>query len=169
MGYTPVSSWLHEQLPSDLAFVLAADAATRGIGDEQRGDIAGSRLHRICCAYGSSLTHRQLEGLRPMRKLQLPAQDKEGYLVNLGDWREDVAIALAVDEGVALEPAHWQVIHLLREFYQATETSPAMRPLVTLVKEQLGAECGSSVYLMQAVWRQPGQDRGKNCWPTPAY
>jgi tRNA 2-thiouridine synthesizing protein E len=96
-----------------------------------------------------------------MRKLQLPAQDKEGYLVNLGDWREDVAIALAVDEGVALEPAHWQVIHLLREFYQATETSPAMRPLVTLVKEQLGAECGSSVYLMRLFGGSPAKTVAK--------
>lgn len=96
-----------------------------------------------------------------MRKLQLPAQDKEGYLVNLSDWREDVAIALAADEGLALEPAHWQVIHLLREFYQATETSPAMRPLVTLVKEQLGAERGSSVYLMRLFGGSPAKTVAK--------
>ena len=38
-GVYACQQWLHEQLPSDLAFVLAADAATRGIGDEQRGDI----------------------------------------------------------------------------------------------------------------------------------
>lgn len=96
-----------------------------------------------------------------MSTVQLPARDKEGYLVNLSDWREDVAIALAVDEGVALEPAHWQVIHLLREFYLATETSPAMRPLVKLVAEQLGAECGSSVYLMQLFGGSPSKTVAK--------
>ena len=96
-----------------------------------------------------------------MSTAHLPAQDKEGYLVNLSDWREDVAIALAADEGVALEPAHWQVIHLLREFYEATETSPAMRPLVKLVNEQLGAKCGSSVYLMQLFGGSPAKTVAK--------
>lgn len=96
-----------------------------------------------------------------MSTVQLPARDKEGYLVNLSDWQEDVAIALAVDEGVALEPAHWQVINLLRVFYQATETSPAMRPLVKLVNEQLGAKCGSSVYLMQLFGGSPAKTVAK--------
>ena len=37
------------------------------------------------------------------------ALDKEGYLVQLADWDEDVATALAAQEKITLGPAHWEV------------------------------------------------------------
>ena len=37
-----------------------------------------------------------------------------GYLVDINDWNEDVALALAADEGVELTDKHWDVIKYLR-------------------------------------------------------
>lgn len=77
-----------------------------------------------------------------------PATDAEGYLRNLDDWNESVAVALAGKEGLTLTDAHWEVIWLLRAFYQQYQLSPAMRILVKQVKSQLGGAKGSSIYLM---------------------
>jgi len=74
--------------------------------------------------------------------------DKEGYLRKLEDWSEEVANLLAKQEGIVLQQNHWEVIHLLRSFYQRHQLSPANRALVNLVKRELGPEKGKSSYLM---------------------
>jgi|TARA_R110000764_G_scaffold1125_5_gene4396 tRNA 2-thiouridine synthesizing protein E len=74
--------------------------------------------------------------------------DEEGYLLNLQDWTPELAHHLAKDVDVTLTDAHWEIIYLLREFYQDFEVSPAMRPLVKAVTKKLGAEKGRSIYLM---------------------
>ena len=76
------------------------------------------------------------------------ALDKEGYLQELSAWSNTVAEELARREGVRLSEEHWAIIDVLRDFYADTGVSPAMRPLVKLVKEQLGAERGTSIYLL---------------------
>ncbi|TPE49312.1 TusE/DsrC/DsvC family sulfur relay protein [Maribrevibacterium harenarium] len=78
-----------------------------------------------------------------------PEVDEEGYLLDLNNWNEALAEQIAKQEGLSLTPAHWEIIHLLRGFYQQFEVSPAMRPLVKAVTKELGAEKGKSIYLMQ--------------------
>lgn len=83
--------------------------------------------------------------------------DKEGYLKDLGDWDEKVAHALALRENIELTPAHWEIIHVLRDFYQRFEHSPAMRILVKSVKQTLGEDKGNSLYLMQLFPDSPAK------------
>lgn len=83
--------------------------------------------------------------------------DPEGYLAELSDWTPDVATALAQQEGMELTNAHWEVIHLLREFYRQYQQSPAMRILVKQIKLQLGADKGNSIYLMQLFPGSPAK------------
>ena len=83
--------------------------------------------------------------------------DKEGYLLDLADWNRTIAVELASREGVTLEPAHWAVIEILREFYEATRVSPAMRPLVKLVGQRLGPEKGTSIYLLSLFPGSPAK------------
>lgn len=73
--------------------------------------------------------------------------DDDGYLRDLAEWNEDVAQSLAEREGLALEAAHWEVIHLLRDFYREFQLSPATRPLIKYVALKLGAEKGNSLHL----------------------
>jgi tRNA 2-thiouridine synthesizing protein E len=40
-----------------------------------------------------------------------------GFLVHLDDWNEKVAEVIAAQEGIALTPAHWDVIKYLRDEY----------------------------------------------------
>lgn len=73
--------------------------------------------------------------------------DEEGYLVDLQDWSPEVAEALAIREEISLSAAHWEVLHLLREFYNQFQLSPANRPLVKYLTQHLGAEKASSLQL----------------------
>ena len=90
-----------------------------------------------------------------------PKFDKEGFLLDLNEWNRDVAHRLAATEGLVLADSHWQIIDLLRDFFARTETSLAMRPLVKLVKEHLGEDCGSSVYLMELFGGSPAKTAAK--------
>ena len=85
------------------------------------------------------------------------AVDKEGVLVSLGDWSEAVAHELALREGIELTPAHMEVILLLRRFYQTFQLSPAMRPLVKFVGQELGKDKGNSMYLLTLFPGSPAQ------------
>ncbi|MDY7219611.1 TusE/DsrC/DsvC family sulfur relay protein [Denitrificimonas sp. JX-1] len=73
--------------------------------------------------------------------------DQDDCLCDLNDWSESVAQALAVREGIELSEAHWEVLYLLRKFYQTFQLSPANRALVKYVAVHLGKEKGNSLYL----------------------
>ena len=83
--------------------------------------------------------------------------DKEGYLINLTDWNEDVASAIALDSSLDLSPEHWEILHLLRDFHHAFEHAPAMRILVKAVKNKLGDKKGNSIYLLTLFPNSPAK------------
>jgi tRNA 2-thiouridine synthesizing protein E len=89
----------------------------------------------------------------------LPANafDKEGFLRKLSDWEPQVAEQIARAEQLELTPAHWEVLHLLRDYYREYDASPAMRPLVKYCALQLGAEKGRSIYLMSLFPGSPAK------------
>jgi len=75
------------------------------------------------------------------------ALDKEGFLVDLQDWSRPVAEVLAEREGIALTADHWEILDLLRQFYDEYQLSPATRPLIKYAALKLGAEKGNSPHL----------------------
>ena len=83
--------------------------------------------------------------------------DQNGFLVKLSDWSEAVAVALARNEGIELSPAHFEVIHALRQFYTQYQLSPAMRPLVKYIGQQLGTDKGNSLYLLSLFPGSPAR------------
>lgn len=89
----------------------------------------------------------------------LPASafDKEGFLRELSDWDPAVAEQIAAAEGLVLTPAHWEVLELLRRYYQEFDASPAMRPLVKYCALKLGADKGKSIYLMSLFPGSPAK------------
>lgn len=89
------------------------------------------------------------------------ALDNEGYLKNLQDWNEEVAAELAAREDIILGPSHWEVLILLRKFYQRHHLSPATRALINLLKRELGPEKGRSVYLMKLFRGSPAKTASK--------
>lgn len=74
--------------------------------------------------------------------------DEQGFLLDISDWSPVLAREIALQEGIELTEAHWEIIDLLREFYCEYELSPAMRILVKQVKSKFGDEKGNSHYLL---------------------
>ncbi|MDO3385733.1 TusE/DsrC/DsvC family sulfur relay protein [Gilvimarinus sp. SDUM040013] len=102
----------------------------------------------------------------------LPALDKDGYLLSLGDWSGEVAAILARNEGITLTAQHWEIIELIQAFYKDFELAPANRALVRYIQQTLGGEKGKSIYLMQLFPPNPaliaakiaGLPRPANCF-----
>lgn len=97
--------------------------------------------------------------------------DKQGYLENLSDWTPEVAEAIAEREQITLTEEHWEVITMLRTFYESHGLSPMMRILVKQMQRSYGSTKGNSLYLMQLFPEYPaliaskiaGLPRPTNC------
>jgi len=85
------------------------------------------------------------------------AFDKEGFLRDLDAWSPSVAEQIAHDENLELTPAHWEVVNLLRDYYRAFDSSPAMRALVRYCGLKLGPDKGRSIYLMSLFPGSPAK------------
>ena len=57
--------------------------------------------------------------------------DAEGFMVDPQAWDRDVAAALAAEIGIALTPAHWQVIDFTRQEFFANGDVPTLRRITT--------------------------------------
>ncbi len=75
--------------------------------------------------------------------------DEEGYLVNLSDWDEDVALKLAESEGLEMSNDRWEIVNFLREYYNEYQIAPAVRVLTKAVGKKLGKDKGTSKYLYE--------------------
>ena len=97
--------------------------------------------------------------------------DKHGFLKDRQAWTRELATVFAADEGITLQDEHWEVIHLLREYFEEFDASPANRALVKYAKLKLGSCKGSSIYLMSLFPGSParvgsriaGLPKPKNC------
>lgn len=95
--------------------------------------------------------------------------DKEGYLRNHTAWDEALAEKIASADGIALTPAHWEILHTMRRFYGHYELSPATRPLLKYLSRELGAEKSGSIYVMQLFPGTPAKTIAKIAGlPKPA-
>ena len=66
-----------------------------------------------------------------------------GYLVNVEDWNEDVAKALAEIEGLALTDKHWDLINYLRdEYVNNAGNQPNTRNIVKAMSEKWNEKIG---------------------------
>lgn len=66
------------------------------------------------------------------------ATTADGYLTNLDDWSEDVAVYLSERDNVTLTDAHWQIINLVRGYYREHGITPNLRTLQKLLRDQFG-------------------------------
>jgi tRNA 2-thiouridine synthesizing protein E len=56
--------------------------------------------------------------------------DAEGFLIDHGEWNEQVAAEIAVEAGIGeLSDRHWLVIDFMRKTYLESGTAPSIRTL----------------------------------------
>lgn len=64
--------------------------------------------------------------------------DNEGYLVEPGEWNEEIAKYLAKEEGLELTALHWNVIKFMRDFYEERGVTVDARFVIKHLAEELG-------------------------------
>lgn len=84
-------------------------------------------------------------------------KDSEGFLRDLNDWSEEIAQELAAQDGITLSPDHWEIIHLVRNYYTEYRLFPQNRVLVKRIGEALGKEKGTSIHLMTLFTGKPAK------------
>jgi tRNA 2-thiouridine synthesizing protein E len=73
--------------------------------------------------------------------------DDEGFLRNLDDWSEDVAVYIAEKENIHLKEQHWEVIKFMRQYYNDYNVPPM--PMVIL--KVLNTLAGTDKYTMKSL------------------
>jgi tRNA 2-thiouridine synthesizing protein E len=87
--------------------------------------------------------------------------DPEGYLVNLEDWSEDVAIYLASQDKLELGENHWKIINYMRGYFHEYGTAPNLRFLQKGLKEEFGSEWGEKKFLFDIFPFGPAKQAGR--------
>lgn len=86
--------------------------------------------------------------------------DSEGYLLNLKDWSEDFAVALAKAEGLVLTPEHWSVVYFLREHFHSFGVQAQVRVMIKHFVKAWGPERGNNHCLHDLFPRGGPQKQG---------
>jgi len=76
-----------------------------------------------------------------------PEITDQGFLVNSGDWNNDVAEWLAEVNHIQLQDAHWEIILYIRQYYQQYKHLPNARVFTKAIAKELGEAKGNSRYL----------------------
>jgi tRNA 2-thiouridine synthesizing protein E len=88
-------------------------------------------------------------------------QNDKGYLINSGDWSEDIAREIAKTEGIELTQRHWDLITYLREeYFDNNENQPNERHMVKAMSERWGESIGTKD-LYDLFPMQPSKQAGK--------
>jgi TusE/DsrC/DsvC family sulfur relay protein len=75
-----------------------------------------------------------------------PRLDEEGYVVEPGEWNEDLAEYLARNENIQLTPAHWDVIRFMRGYYEEHQVAPDARFVIKHLTEKLGSAARNELF-----------------------
>ncbi len=87
--------------------------------------------------------------------------DKNGYLVNLEDWNQEVAKVIAAAEGVALSEKSWDLINFLRdEYINNGQNQPNDRNILKAMSEKWGGNVQSKD-LYELFPMQPSKQAAK--------
>lgn len=76
----------------------------------------------------------------------MPERDAEGYLVDPGDWNEDVAKMLAEEENLTLNDDHWDAIRFMRDFYEENQVAADARFVIKHLSQRMGKEAHKKLF-----------------------
>jgi tRNA 2-thiouridine synthesizing protein E len=58
--------------------------------------------------------------------------DKDGFMVDPGQWDDTIARAIAGEEGIEqMTEDHWKVVNYIRDYWKVNDLAPAVRLICT--------------------------------------
>lgn len=76
----------------------------------------------------------------------MPERDAEGYLVDPGDWNEEVAKMLAKEENLTLNDDHWDAIRFMRDFYEENQVAADARFVIKHLAQRMGKDAHKKLF-----------------------
>ena len=76
----------------------------------------------------------------------MPERDAEGYLVEPGDWNEEVAKVLADDEDIRLNDDHWEIIRFMRDYYEEHQVAADARFVIRHLEARMGKDARKRLF-----------------------
>lgn len=73
--------------------------------------------------------------------------DPEGYILNMDEWSEEFARALAEQENLVLTDEHWDVLNFIREYYDEHQVQAQVRDMIRHFRAAWGPERGTNHHL----------------------
>ncbi len=73
--------------------------------------------------------------------------DEEGFLLDPGQWNEEVAKHIAEGEELELTPHRWEIVRFVREHFESRGTVPEARVLIRMLAERHGKEMATRKFL----------------------
>ena len=78
--------------------------------------------------------------------IDLPERDAEGYLTDPADWNDELAQALAQEEGIRLTDDHWDTIRFMREYFDEHQVIPDARFVIKHLAERVGKDAQKKLF-----------------------
>ena len=75
------------------------------------------------------------------------ATDDEGYLKERSDWSPELRDFMAAQMGLTLTPEHLTIIAMVQRYYDEYETTPPIRGLIKLLRQEGHEELADSIKL----------------------
>lgn len=79
----------------------------------------------------------------------------EGFLMDYRLWNSELALKLAEHSHLVLSENHWEILHVLRDFYEEYQHIPPSRILMKRIFETLGKEKASTLYFCRLFPNEP--------------
>jgi len=76
----------------------------------------------------------------------MPERDAEGYLVEPGDWNEELAQVLAQEENIQLTDDHWDTIRFMRDYFEEHQVIPDARFVIKHLAERMGRDAQKKLF-----------------------
>ena len=80
-------------------------------------------------------------------KHQKKNKNNLNYLKKYTIWNKYIAEKLAHKEHITMDSRHWEIIYIVRMFYQEFNITPSMRMLLSYMKKKISQEKINSRYL----------------------
>ncbi|XZR53272.1 MAG: TusE/DsrC/DsvC family sulfur relay protein [Enterobacteriaceae bacterium] len=72
-----------------------------------------------------------------------------------------IALFLAKSEGIFLTKKHWEIIYLIRKFYNTLHYSPSIKIIIKIVYYKYGIKKGNTRYIYKLFKKNPTQQINK--------
>lgn len=79
---------------------------------------------------------------------EMPERDVEGYLIEPGDWNEEVAVALAEAENIEMNEDHWDVVRFMRSYYEEHQVAADARFVIKHLAERMGKDAQKYLFVL---------------------